>query len=144
MTMLRAVAQRCRAPQPLVSAHATRSSRAVSVLFVGPEHEGDAIHDALFENFPSRIFATRDYRELWLLSPEEPFRLAVLHPALSNFDLETTARIVRSRWPWARILVIRAGESLSDKALYDERMTPSVAAGMLSMTVGKLLNERCA
>lgn len=142
MTMLRPIAQKCRAQIHIENPRDPRSLDVPHVLIVGPEQFGDPIHDALFDGLSSRIFATRDYRKLWLLSEEEPFRLAVLHLALSTFDLESASRIIRRRLPGARILVILGGEDFLDGALYDHRMVPPVAAGTLLNAVRRLLNER--
>jgi hypothetical protein len=121
-----------------------RSVLPLRVLFVGPEHLRDAIHNALAEGLRSRIFATRDCQELWLLPVEEPFRLAILHHALSALDLEGSSRVIRRRWPRARILVIRSGRNVLDDALYDELLAAPVAAGALLQIVRQMLSTRCA
>jgi hypothetical protein len=114
---------------------------SVHVLFVGPEDLGDAIHDALLDGIRSRVFATRNFRELWLLPTEERFHVAILHQTLSEFDLETASRIVRRRWPQARILLMRAAADFLEDALYDDRVAPPVGARTLLKTVRRMLNH---
>lgn len=116
---------------------------AARALFVGPEHRSDPIRDALRAQLGSRVFATHDWSELWLLSTQEPFCLAVLHHTLSDFDLEAATRIVRQRWPKARILLVRTKVEFLDDRLYDHRIAPSLFTGALHKTVQQLLSARC-
>jgi hypothetical protein len=67
-----------------------------------------------------------DYRELWCLSRGGTYDAVIFHNSLSCFELEESARLVRRRWPSARVLLIRSGEIMLEDALYDQRLRPPV------------------
>jgi hypothetical protein len=64
------------------------------------------------------IILVKAYRELLAVAANQAIRVAVLSPALSFAELVRSARLVRWRWPGAKILVVRAEEPLIDDALY--------------------------
>ncbi len=78
-----------------------------------------------------------DYRELWIRSKEGAIQIVLLHNSLCSFELEEAARLVRGRWPSAKILIIRSGELLIDRALYDDRLLPPVTSAVLLERISK-------
>jgi len=100
--------------------------------------------DALRNEPNFAISVAKDYRELWLQSKEESIEIALLHNSLCSFELEQAARLVRCRWPKARILIIRSGEVHIDRAVYDDCLLPSVNSEVLVQRIFELtrsLNE---
>ena len=64
--------------------------------------------------------------ELFLLA-----RTELARHGLGCFELEEAARLVRRRWPSARILLIRSGEKALEDPLYDLRLRPPVEPNTL-------------
>ncbi len=120
------------------------TKRPIQLLSVG---RIDATHlsSAALCNEPNfAISVARDYRELWLQSKEETIEIALLHNSLCSFELEEAARLVRCRWPKAKILIIRFGEVHIDRAVYDDCLQPSVnSEGLIQriFSLARSLNE---
>jgi hypothetical protein len=110
----------------------------IHVLSVGPVDRGSMVHDALLDGSNFRLTIAADYRELWGMPTQESIQVAILHSTLSTFELEAACRLIRRRWPYARILVVSRGESFLENALYDDRVAPTVALEVLLTTIEQL------
>lgn len=96
----------------------------IYVLSVGRlEHEAIQL-ESLADLSEVSVSHASDYRELWILSKGSQYQAVVFHNSLCSFELEEAARLVRSRWPAAKIVIIRSGEISLDDPLYDYRLTP--------------------
>jgi hypothetical protein len=95
------------------------------------------VHDALLDRTSFRFSITTDYRKLWEVPAQEMIHVAVLHDTLSSFELEAACRLIRQRWPDAKILLIAKGESFLDDGLYDDR-APTTARDVLLGTIERL------
>lgn len=62
----------------------------------------------------------------------------VFQNGLCSFELVEAARLVRGRWPKARILIIRCGELCLEHPLYDGRLRPPVRMEILHFTLSRL------
>lgn len=118
-----------------------RSPRAIHVLSIGPIDFGTMVHDVLRVGLKSSLSIAPDCRDLWVIPKQESIQVAILHHALSLFELEDASRFIRQRWPSARILVVRRGEGFLDDGLYDERVAPDVSPAVLLMTIERLTRE---
>jgi hypothetical protein len=83
------------------------------------------------------ISVAKDYRDLWLRSGEESVEIALLHNSLCSFELEQAARLIRRRWPKAKILILRSGRILITRVVYDEWLSPSISSEALLKRVFK-------
>lgn len=119
-----------------------RLAETIHVLAVGPVNRSSTIHDALLQVPNSRVSIATDYRGLWVISQQEAIRIAVLHDALPSFELEAACRLIRRRWPRARILVLRSRADSLDDALYDDRVASTVAPQVLLATIRRLVGRR--
>ena len=115
-----------------------RMPAAIHVLSVGPVDLGSLVHDALLDGTSFRLTIATDYKRLWGMPTQESIQVAILHNALSSFELEAVCRLIRRRWPHTRILVVSSGESFLDDPLYDDRVAPAVAPGVLRRTIDRL------
>jgi hypothetical protein len=98
----------------------------------------DAIFDSLLSNSARlRLLSAADYRELWAIPHNISPRLTVLYDTLHSFELEASCRLIRRRWPAARILVIRSKIEKLEKSLYDFHLSPSVPASALLTSIRK-------
>ena len=109
--------------------------RSQHVLMVGSVEAGSVVRSALLGEPRLLISIVTNYRELWTIPAQEKFDLAVLNVTLSKFELDASSRLIRQRWPGARILVVRQGEVLLDHALFDDRVTEEESAEVLRDTV---------
>jgi hypothetical protein len=117
----------------------TSSRRADHVLMVGPMESGNVVRSALLGEPNLTISIVADYRELWTIPAQETFDLVVLNVTLSTFELEASSRLIRQRWPHAKILVIRHGEGFLEDALYDDRVRVGEKPEVLRGRIGHLL-----
>jgi hypothetical protein len=92
------------------------------VLSVGRIEPGTLLRHALLDAQDFRVSFVPDYRELWISAKQHEIHAVVLHNSLCSFELAEAARLVRVRWPGARILVIRSGQLSLDRGLYDQRL----------------------
>ena len=122
--------------EPLDRAH-IRMSKTIHVISVGPVDCGSMVHDALLGGTSFHLSIATDYRKLWEMSAQESIHMAVLHDTLSSFELEAVCRLIRQRWPYAKILLVARGESLLDDGLYDDR-APTAAPDVLLTTIERL------
>jgi hypothetical protein len=67
---------------------------------------------------------------------------AILHSTLTPLELDDASRLIRRRWPAARILVIREGSEFLDDALYDDRVFPTIVSEILLPAIERLLGTR--
>ena len=112
-----------------------RLPAAIHVLSVGPVDRGSMVHDALLDGASFRLTIATDYKRLWGMPTQESIQVAILHNTLSSFELEAACRLIRRRWPEARILLISRGESSLEDALYDDRVAPTVPPEHLLTTI---------
>jgi hypothetical protein len=115
-----------------------RTAATIHVLSVGPVDRGSMVHDKLLDGASFHLSIATDYRELWGMPTQESIHVAILHNTLSSFELEAAGRLIRRRWPQARILLISRGESSLEDALYDDRVEPTVALELLLTTIERL------
>ena len=109
-----------------VSSDGTADRAALRVLSVGRMDEVVLAREAFNRSARFSLTHASDYRELWNLSKRNEYDAVVLHDTLSSFELEGAARLVRRRWPAARIVLLRGGEITLEDALYDQRVRPPV------------------
>lgn len=86
--------------------------------------------------------SARDCRELWKIPTEETINVAILHQLLFPFEREEATRLIRRRWPEARIVAIRAGSRILDDALYDDRILPGGVPEELVAFIERLSDQR--
>ena len=112
-------------------------AQTIHVLSVGPVDCGSIVHDALLDGASFHLSVATDYRKLWGIPVHESIHVAVLHDTLSSFELEAACRLIRQRWPRAKILLISRRESSLDDGLYDDR-APTAAPDLLVTTIERL------
>ena len=112
-------------------------AQTIHVLSVGPVDCGSIVHDALLDGASFRLTIATDYRKLWGIPAHESIHVAVLHDAFSSFELEAACRLIRQRWPHAKILLVSRQESSLDDGLYDDR-APTAAPNHLATTIERL------
>ena len=104
--------------------HFYGAAEPARILFIGELISeplwGAALEDAVDFN----VSFAPDPGTLWSFSFTEAPDIAVLLDTLSAASLGEICRLIRHRWPHARILVVRAGENFLDDALYDDRILP--------------------
>jgi hypothetical protein len=113
-------------------------AKTIHVLSVGSVDRGSVVHDTLLDEASFRLTIATDYQKLWGMPTQESIHVAILHNTLSSFDLEAAGRLIRRRWPHARILVVSSGESFLEDALYDDRVEPTAAQEVLLTTIERL------
>jgi hypothetical protein len=111
---------------PVPSWDELSTNRIIHVLSVGRIETGRLMCDALLDSPDFRVSFVHDYRDLWISSRQHVVSAVVMHNTLCSFELAEAARLVRNRWPNAKILIIRSGEVSLDRALYDQRLHPPV------------------
>jgi hypothetical protein len=117
----------------------TRVAKTIHVLSVGSVDSGSVVHDTLLDGASFHLIIASDYRELWGMPMQESIHVAILHNTLSSFELEAAGRLIRRRWPHARILVVSSREIFLEDALYDDRVAPTAAPEALLTTIEQLL-----
>jgi hypothetical protein len=121
------------------------TKKPIEVLSVGRIKPASLVRETFLDMPDFAISIAIDYRELWIRSKEGAIQIVLLHNSLCSFELEEAARLARGRWPSAKILIIRSGELLIDRALYDDRLLPPVTPAVLLERISKQatsLNER--
>jgi len=113
----------------------------IHVLTVGPLERSCWIHDALLQEPQIWLSIAPDYKELWSRSREEAVQVFVLCETLAQSELEEASRLIRQRWPRARILAIRGEEESSDDPPYDKRLGPEVGSQELMLVIDRLGTE---
>jgi len=109
-----------------LSTNPTITNPTIQVLSVGRIETDRLMYDALRDSPDFRVSFVHDYRDLWIYSTRHIVITVVMHNTLCSFELAEAARLVRNRWPNAKILIIRSGEVSLDRALYDQRLHPPV------------------
>jgi hypothetical protein len=122
-----------------VHAYENSGLRANHVLMVGPMESGNVVRSTLLGEPNLTISIVADYRELWTIPNQETFHLVILNVTLSTFELEASSRLIRQRWPRAKILVVHHGEGFLDDALYDDRVKGGDTPEVLRGRIGRLL-----
>jgi hypothetical protein len=113
----------------------------IHVLSVGRIETDRLICDALLDSPDFRTLFIHDYRDLWISSKQHVVHAVVMHNTLCSFELAEAARLVRNRWPAAKILIIRSGEVSLDHTLYDQRLHPPVQQEVLIEQMRKLTDS---
>jgi len=116
---------------PVPSWDELSTNRTIHVVSVGRIETGRLMCDALLDSPDFRVSFVHDYRDLWISSRQHVVNAVVMHNTLCSFELAEAARLVRNRWPNAKILIIRSGEVSLDRALYDQRLHPPVKEQVL-------------
>ena len=114
---------------------------SLNILSVGYVALRDPVCDVLFELRNCRLSFATNYPELWAVTGH--IDVAILHPTLPASELGEAARLIRSRWPHARILVIRGDEGCLEDALYDDRLLPGPGGELLLSAIEQLTGRRC-
>lgn len=121
-----------RAPlAPTPSPHAIAVASPARVLSVGRMDEDALMREPLDEWPGFAFFHANDYRDVWRLSRAMVFDVVIFHNSLGCFELEESARLVRRRWPSAKIVLVRSGEITLESRLYDWRLRPPIEAETL-------------
>ena len=102
------------------------TKKRIQLLSVGRIEPASLVRETFVDMPDFDVSIAIDYRELWTCSKEGAIQIVLRHNSLCSFELEQAARLVRDRWPNAKILIIRSGELLIDRALYDGRLLPPV------------------
>jgi hypothetical protein len=110
------------------------------VLFVG-RIEPRLVREAFLDSAHIAVSFADDYRELWVASKEQAVHAVVIQNSLCSFELAEAARLVRARWPGAKILIIRSGEMPLDRGLYDVHLHPPVGGQRLLEHISDLVNS---
>lgn len=113
--------------------------RGNHVLIVGPMESGSLVRSALLGEPNLRISIVTDCRELWTIPNQEIIHLFILNKTLSTIELEASSRLIRQRWPRAKVLVVHQGEWFLEDALYDDRVTVGDTQDALRDRIGRLL-----
>jgi hypothetical protein len=116
-----------------------RGPKTIHVLAVGSMESGNVVRCALLGEPGLTISIVTNYRELWMIPDQEVFHLVILNMALSTLELEASSRLIRQRWPHAKILVVRPGEGFLEDALYDDRVTLEDTPEVLRQRIERLL-----
>ncbi len=127
---------------PSLRQRKARMAEMIHVLFVGPVDRCYTVHDALVEVPNSQLSLAKGYRELWVLPQQEAIHVAILHEALPSFEFEAASRLIRRRWPRARILLLRSKTHALDDALYDDRLADTERPEILRVKLRQLAAGR--
>ena len=114
----------------------------IHLLSVGPMDRCSQIRDALLRVPNSQLSMAKDYRELWMISQEENIQVVIPHDILPTFELEASCRLIRRRWPRARILILRSRVCSLDDALFDDVVDSTVAKETLLAAIWRLVGAR--
>ena len=117
----------------------SQSVRGNHVLIVGPMDSGNEVRSTLLGEPNLTISIVDNYRELWTIPNQEIIHLVILNKTLSTIELEASSRLIRQRWPRAKILVVRHGEGFLEDALYDDRVKAGETREALRGRIGRLL-----
>jgi len=113
--------------------------RGNHVLIIGSMESGNVVRCALLGEPKVTISIVTNYRELWTIPDQETVHLVILNETLSSIELEASCRLIRKRWPRAKILVVRQGEGFLEDGLYDDRVTLADTPEALRARIGHLL-----
>jgi hypothetical protein len=111
---------------------------AIHVLSVGTE---DPVHQAymvFLERHGCVVKITRDCRSL--SEGEQQYEVALLQVTLPPLELQEAARLIRQRWPKARILIIRREAWCIEDALYDDRAEPGINPERLLSMIHRVMS----
>ena len=105
------------------------------LIVVGRSKYGTIFDSLLSDGAQLRLLSAADYRELWAIPHNVLARLTILYDTLHLFELEASCRLIRRRWPAARILVIRSKIEYLEKSLFDLRLPSNVPASALLTSI---------
>jgi DNA-binding response OmpR family regulator len=112
------------------------------ILSIGSSDPIHSAYDSFLKQRNCDISAATTLPELYAISMETSWDIAVLLSTLSRKDLQESAQCVRRRWPSARILVVRADAHSLDDALYDDRVAPEVNPEVLLTAIHILVGNQ--
>ncbi len=75
------------------------------------------------------------------ISSQEVIHIAVLYESLKLDELVEASRIVRQKWPRAKIIVIRSGKGFLEDFLYDSCVFPTAGHKELLAQIELALHE---
>jgi hypothetical protein len=110
------------------------------VLFIGPSDRCNTIRDTFLRRVRCRISVAASYRELFDISRQESFEIAIIHQMPSLREFCESSAYVRRTWPRAKILVICADAEVLDDPLYDDWVAPNHSPDVLQATLERLTN----
>jgi len=113
--------------------------RGNHVLMVGSIESNNVVRCALLGEPNLTISIVANYQELWTIPNHEIIHLFILNKTLSTIELDASSRLIRQRWPRAKILVVRHGEGFLEDALYDDRVKLGDTQEALRGRIGRLL-----
>lgn len=119
------------------------------VLCIGSEASMRTMYLALFGQRECELVTASTYRELCAISGHETFHIAVLNDSLSREEILGAAQLIRTRWPFAKVLVVSTEPPHIDDALYDDCVVPGMPntlfLAMLRLLKRhvKAVDERC-
>lgn len=110
-------------------------SDTTHVVSVGTEDLVHAAYSVFLERHRCAVAVVKNHCHLTRLPVGQACDIAVLQATLSLYELEETARVIRQRWPRARILILREEARGMEDALYDERaragINPEILLGVI-------------
>lgn len=112
------------------------------VLSVGSILAANSIDELLVREPHTRHIAASGCSDLYAIPQDADLRLVILNESLTPFELDIAGRLVRRRWPGARILVIRTGQFFLEDALYDERIASPAHPDVLHAAIQRNLWRR--
>jgi hypothetical protein len=94
----------------------------IRVLAVNPDRRLLDSRALLLQGFHYQVNTATDYRQVQSIPAPESFEVAVIEQLDPLSELDSVTRLIRTRWPRAKILIFSRGTLLLDDALYDERV----------------------
>jgi hypothetical protein len=110
----------------------------VHVLSICSVAPSDVSCDECFELRGFALAFADGHRDLLQTVLDDECEVAVFQEALSQKELLQVAHFIRSRWPAARILIIRQEQWWLDDALYDDRVVPDANPELLLSAAKRL------
>ncbi len=108
------------------------------VLSVGSVDSGNAVRDALLQRGHCRLSAAANYLELFAISKQESFEIAILHHFRSAPEFHACCEYIRRTWPLTKILVMCAKDQVLDDPLYDDWVPPGASEDTLLAAIQRL------
>jgi len=106
--------------------HEIGKIESVHIICIGQCRPHHFLSDEILDIPGFKVFAELDCRTLYSTIHRVP-AIVLFHDSLHPIELEDACRLVRHKWPHARILIIRDGEGFLEDSLYDDRIRPDVS-----------------
>lgn len=113
------------------------------VLSVGSSEACNRVRDALLERQKCHLMAVESPSDLYSVSCDLQFDIAVLDASLSVSGLHNAGTVVRKRWPDCRILAIAHRAEDLDDPLYDEWTPPGMPQVAFIELLERVATEAC-